>query len=882
MTTLAQDARFAGKRQNSLVVPLQHVDWIAVALAVAAFVVYTRTLAPSVLWSDYGEYQYSAYSLSVPHQTGYPLYILLAKLWTLLPVGDVAYRVNLMSAFWGAVTVALTYLCVKQLCGSRRAAAISALTLAFSTAFWTYACIAAIRTLHTAFVALITLLTLGVAQRRVSVEALALAIGLAMTHHRMTIFLLPGVAWALWQTRVQVAWGVRRVINAAVLLVLPQSLYLFVAFGRSWSSPREFWDFVLAANEASVLSKTAGQIAEQFIQKALPTVWNVFTPVGLLIALLGLGALVLSRRDAARQSMGIYLAGGWLLNVAFAGLHFTEDPTHYLTHGFVLQAIALGVGLAAVLGWLERKLPKRVMWVALAFPIAWMAMNWQAADQSGTGWIGAFTLEDLTSVESNSVVASGWSFVMPYRYHQIVQRYRRDLELPDSGDNVAMSQVERDLVNGRPVYLRERSLRKNWKGRFTFVPVGRLWRVLPTEPVFGPPQRVNASFGDTLRLTRIATWPANLTTNQMMLLRLGWELTRPIEHDLSVSTRLVGSDGVTWQHQETPLQDATGILSTTAWLQSPSFPPGDYHWQITVDDHSTGVNLGLADLPTFHISRPDQPVPISSVVVDGHPNAQPGAAGWELMGYGSAPLTAQPGIFVTLPLFWRATRDAASPVEARLELRDRQSGIVAEQNVTLPANARAGDLIESRPGLELPMRLAEGRYELVVVADRAVGLTWLDVRGRERSYRVPPIAHRRQVQVGDHIEWLGYEIGEEKQAGSIEIRPGSKIHLTLIWRATGTPPQSFKVFAHVLSADGKLAAQSDGVPGSWAMPTDTWVDRQVIVDSYSIAIPPETQPGEYRLQIGMYDPESGQRPAASEGGTRLTDDVIVLTTFAIK
>jgi hypothetical protein len=269
---------------------------------------------------------------------------LLAKLWTLLPVGDVAYRVNLMSAFWGAVTVALTCLCVKQLCGSRRAAAISALTLAFSTAFWTYACIAAIRTLHTTFVALITLLTLGVARRRVSVEALALAMGLAMTHHRMTIFLLPGVAWALWQTRVQVAWGVRRVINAAVLLIVPQSLYLFVAFGRSWSSPREFWDFVLAANEASVLSKTAGQIAEQFVQKALPTVWNVFTPVGLLIALLGLGALVLSRRDAARQSLGFYLAAGLLLNIAFAGLHFTEDPTHYLTHGFVLQAIALEPG----------------------------------------------------------------------------------------------------------------------------------------------------------------------------------------------------------------------------------------------------------------------------------------------------------------------------------------------------------------------------------------------------------------------------------------------------------------------------------------------------------------------------------------------------------
>jgi|GEM_PF-4785155 len=900
----------------------RRIDWLAVALAVAAFAVYARTLAPSVLWSDYGEYQYSAYSLSVPHQTGYPLYILLAKLWTLLPVGDVAYRVNLMSAFWGAVTVALTYLCVKQLCGSRLAAALSALTLAFSAAFWTYACIAAIRTLHTTFVALVTLLTLGVAQRRASVEALALAIGLAMTHHRMTLFLLPGVAWVIWQMRAQVAWSVRRLFNAAMLLAIPQLLYLFVALGRSWSSPREFWDFVLATNEASVLSKTWGQIAEQFVQKALPTVWNVFTPVGLLIALLGLGALILSRRDVTRQSghvslegqlslrgaqrrsnldradeiasppatggaarndrddvrqsIGVYLAGGWLINIAFAGLHFTEDPTHYLTHGFILQAIALGAGLAAAVGWLEHKLPKRAMRLALMLPVTWAAMNWQAADQSGTGWIGPFTLDEMASVESNSLIMTDWSFVMPYRYHQVVEGHRRDLTLVLLGDTAAMSRVEPDVKSGRPVYLRERYVGKQWKGQFPFIPVGRLWRVLPAEPTFSDLQRVNESFGDDLKLTQVAVWPAKLTADQLMLLRLRWELARPIEHDLSVSIRLVDADGAMWMHQETPLQDSTGVLSATAWALGPAFPPGEYYWQITVDDQSAGANLGLSDLPPFRIERPDHSAPLSSLVLEGRPAAQPGLDGWELVGYASVVRNAQPGALVTASLFWRATRDVAGPAEARLQLRDRQGSIIAEQSVALPREARAGDLVESRPGLALPVRLADGRYDYFVVGSNAVSLGALEARGRARNYTVPSVAHRRQVQLGDSIELLGYDLSAEK------MRPGEQVNLKLIWRAKKPVSQSFKVFAHVVDANGKLLVQKDGVPGNWSLPTDTWVAGEVVVDSYVIPIPPEAAPGNYRVQIGMYNPESGQRLPALEAGSRLADDSIPLSIIVVR
>ncbi|MDQ3856168.1 MAG: DUF2723 domain-containing protein, partial [Chloroflexota bacterium] len=80
-----------------------HSKWI-VGLVVGAsvFLLYLSTLAPTVLDRDPGRFQARAYVLGIGHPTGYPTYIMLGKLFTYLPVGDVAFRVNLSSAVYGA------------------------------------------------------------------------------------------------------------------------------------------------------------------------------------------------------------------------------------------------------------------------------------------------------------------------------------------------------------------------------------------------------------------------------------------------------------------------------------------------------------------------------------------------------------------------------------------------------------------------------------------------------------------------------------------------------------------------------------------------------------------------------------------------------------
>src|SRR5215210_1849555 len=125
---------------------------VAVSLVVGA--VYLGTLAPTVL--PYGTpytldspmLQAAVYVLGIGHPTGYPTYMMLTHLFTYLPVGDVAYRVNLASAVYGVAAVVVVYAAGLRLGGRVVAAAAGALAFGVSETFWSQATIAEVYTLN--------------------------------------------------------------------------------------------------------------------------------------------------------------------------------------------------------------------------------------------------------------------------------------------------------------------------------------------------------------------------------------------------------------------------------------------------------------------------------------------------------------------------------------------------------------------------------------------------------------------------------------------------------------------------------------------------------------------------------------------------------------
>ena len=83
-----------------------------------AFIVYLVTLQKDILPADSGEFQLVTTTLrGILHQPGYPLYTLVGKLFTLLPVGTPALRLNLMSVFLAAGTLTLVGATVRKMLG---------------------------------------------------------------------------------------------------------------------------------------------------------------------------------------------------------------------------------------------------------------------------------------------------------------------------------------------------------------------------------------------------------------------------------------------------------------------------------------------------------------------------------------------------------------------------------------------------------------------------------------------------------------------------------------------------------------------------------------------------------------------------------------------
>jgi hypothetical protein len=122
-----------------------------------------------------------------------------------------------------------------------------------------------------------------------------------------------------------------------------------------------------------------------------------------------------------------------------------------------------------------------------------------------------------------------------------------------------------------------------------------------------------------------------------------------------------------------------------------------------------------------------------------------------------------------------------------------------------------------------------------------------------RTFEIPPIVHPLRATLGGQVELLGYDLSAET------VAPGGEFTLTLYWRALTEMETGYTVFTHLVAPDGSMSGQRDNPPVNGAYPTTLWVAGEVIADTYTISIRPDTLRGEHRLKVGMYIAESGAR-----------------------
>jgi hypothetical protein len=255
-----------------------------------------------------------------------------------------------------------------------------------------------------------------------------------------------------------------------------------------------------------------------------------------------------------------------------------------------------------------------------------------------------------------------------------------------------------------------------------------------------------------------------------------------------------------------------------------------------------------------------------------------------LFAYGLFPTTVKPGEDLHLTFLWQAARRLTQNYVVFIQLVDQEGQVWASRDSapadgTYPTtNWLADEVVRDEHTLVVPAALLDGEYRLLVgmyrwpdKTDRLTVLHWtrssgdhidlgpVRVQGRPRSFEPPPLTHRQEARLGQEIKFLGYALVGSQEGVAFQARPGDTLKLTLYWQALEATDLSYTVFAHLLGPDGRLRAQQDNLPCRGACPTTSWVAGEVLADEYAITVPADAAPGEYRLEIGLYDGATQQR-----------------------
>lgn len=393
--------------------------------------VYLRTCCGLIYWKDSGELVSAVSTMGICHPSGYPVYTVVGWLFTRLPAGDIAFRLNLMSVVAGAA-VSIAVFCFLRRAGLPvPGAAGGAMLPMFAHEIWLQSSVTEI---YSFSLLLFTLAAMFLAGR--SVRDLHLGVfclGLATAHHLTTVLLLP--AYAVLSRHHLRALSVRTAGSVLLAGILAGSSLLYLPVRSHRDPPADFGD-------PETLATFANHIRTQHYESKMwpETLEPVLKRTGVI------GMLMVKQYGPGLAAAGItgivilLLSQSWrVFTILFAGAHcaFLLYPPD---HSFLIPLILL-LGIAAVLALnavreILVRIPhirpaiRRSLEMLLVFGpvLVLLNVNYAFVDKSAHRAAWDYSRRLLGDLPSDAVVLTGgdngFSLV---RYARMCEGYRTDV-----------------------------------------------------------------------------------------------------------------------------------------------------------------------------------------------------------------------------------------------------------------------------------------------------------------------------------------------------------------------------------------------------------------------------------------------------------------------
>ncbi len=442
----------------------------AALVSLFAFVVYLKTLAPSVTFIDSGELAAVACTLGVAHPTGYPLFTLLGWAFSKLPIAsEEIVRLNMMAAFFCAAGVytfyhlahfvftgilsrssVLKFRKKEQLSVAVRVSSAGAsLLLAFSETYWSQAVSIEVYSLHVLFLSVVSYVFMKAIfddewnPQETTTRTngwwylFAFLLGLSFTNHMTTILLAPGFLYLYFATQGAAIDSWKRILRMVVPFFAGFSVYLYLPFrattspALNWGNPvtleKFLWHWTGKQYRVWIFSSTeaAGRQLKYFME-SLPF---ESAYVGLVLAIVG---IILLWRANKQIAIGVVLL---FLGCAFYSINYDiHDIDSYFLLAYWCVALIAGVGLIGLFRWLSGKMNVVALtFLFLAVSLLPLYVHYNKTDETQNYLVEDYTKNMFASLEPGALVLSyQWDYwVSASFYYQFVKDFRPDVAVVD-------------------------------------------------------------------------------------------------------------------------------------------------------------------------------------------------------------------------------------------------------------------------------------------------------------------------------------------------------------------------------------------------------------------------------------------------------------------
>ncbi|HMP75910.1 MAG TPA: DUF2723 domain-containing protein [Kiritimatiellia bacterium] len=440
-------------------------------VVIFAGIAYAATLPRTVFGLDSAELATGAYTLGIVHSPGAPLYMLLGHLVCKLPLGDIGCGLNALSALFGAAGAGLHFLIGLRFTRRVGLAAAAALAVAFNYYIWAWAIVAELYSLHVLFVLLVTWLLLkGDENGRLVWYGLAgLAWGLGMGNHTSLVLMLPAYLWLVLGTPRSAVVKFKVLLLAGIGAIAGLMVYLYFPL-RQAASPalnyvRDYFPDINLATPAGLWWMFRGGMFDALYFSDSPGNWIVawlqhlgqlassFTPIGFLVALLGI-RLSLQSRD--RLSIAIILM--WICHTGFFASYGALDRRWMYSVSYLVVGWWVALGLT----WLWDRWPVNVrmgrIWIPIAVAgiLTLMVLNgFRVLDLRRDVSARQYYERIFHILPPRAVFFGFWEQIPILEYGQLVYGLRLDIQLANvvfMDDAAVQRLADQASKEGRPVF----------------------------------------------------------------------------------------------------------------------------------------------------------------------------------------------------------------------------------------------------------------------------------------------------------------------------------------------------------------------------------------------------------------------------------------------